>query len=108
MKPLTRVLVERLRSGVMSRNRHFRFFHRPEGTEALRVHHYLRSVERDLLRYSRTGEVRVQISRSHRTGPVTLRLEFPRLGARRTCTLSPAEYALLLSNPQVGPLLREG
>ena len=73
---------------------------------ALRVHQFLRSLERDLLERPRDHELRVAV---HRNGgdEVTLELEIPHLRARRRCSLSSAEYRLLLDNPEVRAILEE-
>jgi hypothetical protein len=105
MHPITRVLVERLRRGLLSRNRHFRVFHHPRAREALRVHHFLRSVERDLLRRAGDGDVRVDVREGPSPSWVLLRIEIPRLRARRMCTLTRSEFAILLTNPDVRALL---
>jgi hypothetical protein len=104
MRPLTLLLVERLRRGLVTRNRNFGLFHHPDARAALRVYHLLRSLERDLLS---NADLRLRVLR-HPADGVTLRLEIPHLRARRTCALSQAEYRLLLDNPRVRALLCEG
>lgn len=108
MKAVTRILVERLRCGLMSRNRHFQLFRRPEAREALRVHQFLRSLERDLLPVPGEAgpEVEIEVQEHADREGVTLRISLPRRHAQRTCFLSPAEYRLLLTNPELLRLLR--
>lgn len=107
MRPVTAVIVKRLRQGLMSRNRHYRFFLRPEAREALRIHRFLRSVERDLLRLRRVEDGRVRVRQQDGQPAVVLTLEIPRLRALRTCALSRTEYGLLLENPDVRAILAD-
>jgi hypothetical protein len=107
MSPVTRAILERLRRGFLSRNRHFRIFHHPEARAALRTHRYLRSVELDLLRHARQPGARVEVVSGKGARQVTLRLVAPHLHARRTCLLTEAEYGVLLTNPDVSTILRD-
>jgi hypothetical protein len=107
MSPVTRAILERLRRGLLSRNRNFRFFRHPEAKDALRTHRYLRSVELDLLRHAQVPGARVEVVNGNGAGWVTIRLEVPHLHARRTCRLTEAEYGVLLANPDVSTVLRD-
>ena len=108
MKPVTRVLVERLRRGLLSRNRNFQFFRRPETRGALRIHHFLRSIERDLMPEGQVrpaGEFEVAVEEDAERDGVVLRIHLLHLRTTRTAFLSRAEYAMLLSHPELQKLL---
>src|SRR5258706_576603 len=104
MKPVTKVLVERLRRGLLSRNRNFQLFRRPEARGALRIHHFLRSLERDLLPDGETpapGEGSITVEDDQAREGVRLRIELPHLRTTRTAFLSHAEYGILLAHPEL-------
>ena len=75
-----------------SRNRHYIALSSPEGRRALRIHRHLRSLERDL-----SGGCAAAVERTADGVRLVLTLE----GARRTASLSLAEFRLLCSNPMV-------
>ena len=108
MKPVTRVLVERLRRGLLSRNRNFHLFRRPEARGALRIHHFLRSLERDLMpdgRMPAPGEVSVAVEEDDERDGFTLRISLPHLRSTRTAFVTRGEYAILLTHPELRALL---
>lgn len=81
-----------------SRNRHYLALSSPEGRRALRIHRHLRSLERDL---SSGCAAAVE----HTPAGVRLVLSFPR--ARRTASLTVAEFRLLCTSPLVRAALGE-
>jgi hypothetical protein len=105
MRPITQVVLERLRRGLLSRNRHFALFRRPEAKDALRIHQFLRSLERDLQPHA-GKPVAVSIRPSGRGGEeVTLCVVLPHLRASRTCRLSRTELAILFAQPELRALV---
>jgi hypothetical protein len=91
--------VERLRSDPgFSRNRFFQALSSPEGRRALRIHHHLGSLERDLSRG-------VAATASWEAGRV--RLELAGARSRRTAWLTGAEFRLLCQSPTVRAALGE-
>ncbi len=91
--------VLRLRQdGRFSRNRHYLALSSPEGRRALRIHRHLRSLELDL---SRGAATEVEWT----PGGVRLVLSLP--GARRTASLTLAEFRLLCTSPVVRAALGE-
>lgn len=81
----------------LSRNRHFALFSTPAGAHALRVHRYLRSLERDLARHADALLV------AEARGPeVELRLEIPSLRLVRTARLTPDDLRSICRHE--GPL----
>ena len=108
MKPVTRLLVERLQKGLLSRNRHFALFQRPPAQGALRLHHFLRSLDRDLALAragNADGEVRVTLRPRDEDDRLVLRIELPGLRAVRTCVVSRDELGLLRAHPELRALL---
>ncbi len=95
---VTRAL-QRLREDPgFSRNRHYLALSSPEGQRALRIHRHLRSLERDLS----TG-CQAAVERT----PEGVRLVLVLRGARRTASLTLAEFRLLCTSPVVRAALGE-
>lgn len=108
MKPVTRLIIERLQQGVLSRNRHFALFQRPPAQGALRIHHFLRSLERDLQRARECdgeGALHVTLRPHEGDDRLVLRIELPGIRAVRTCVVSRDELSLLRGHPELRVLL---
>ena len=96
MEAFVERVVRRLREEPgFSRNRHFATFSSPEGQRALRIHHHLRSIERDLGR-----AVSVRLERLERDDG-RLRLTLRARAWLRTAFLTPAELRILWTSPLV-------
>jgi len=81
-----------------SRNRHYLALSSPEGRLALRIHRHLRSLERDL-----SAGCATEVERT----PGGVRLVLSLRGARRTASLTLAEFRLLCTSPVVRAALGE-
>jgi hypothetical protein len=102
MDAFVRRLVERLLepSAPLTRNRHFHTFETPEGRRALRLARRLRGLARDIRRCSEGGG-RPRLRQDQADQTIRVELRFKDLSGRRTASLSPEEYALLLRIPGV-------
>jgi len=87
-------LVERLTSDApaLSRNRHFHTFQTPEGRQALRIARRLRSIAADIA----AAKDAPRIAATPQAESDGVRLEIPLVDGKRTATLHPAEWELLL------------
>lgn len=101
-------LVARLRAGKerLSRNRNFDFFEQPHAKLALRRHHYLQRLERDLLHLGPDGVVTLR----EESGPggqtrLVLSWDMPGLRLRRLTYLTKEEVRLLRMVPEVDRVL---
>lgn len=99
MRSFVAQAVQRLREEPgFSRNRHFLALSSPEGRRALRIHHHLRSLERDLVAGSRA----TLFHEEHR-----VRIELRGKRGRRIAWLSRAELHLLCESEAVRAALGE-
>jgi hypothetical protein len=101
-------LVARMRSGALSRNRHFDAFANADGAalRARRVWRYLRSLERDLAVVGpRVGSgVELQVETSG-DGGRRITLSIPEVRLRRTAVVGAEEYELLREHPVARAIL---
>lgn len=100
-------LVAQLRQqgDALSRNRNFDLFEDPATRRARKVHLHLLRLERDLVRFSRTGRVRLLSGTSNgHEGPV-IELQVPALSLHRRIYLHPQELALLAQKPEIAKIL---
>ena len=102
MDAFVRRLVERLLepSAPLTRNRHFHTFETPEGRRALRLARRLRGLARDIRRCTEGGG-RPRLRQDQAARTIRVELRFKDLSGRRTASLSPEEYALLLRIPGI-------
>jgi hypothetical protein len=99
-----RAYVEQMRSGRLSRNRHFDTFTSAEGRLAQRVHRRLRGLERELL--APGADVRLE----HAADPdrYIVTVEYRTVRLRRVAVLTPDELALLCQDARIQRRLRAG
>ena len=106
MHPVTWRVLRSLRSGArLSRNRHFALYQDPRARRAIRLHHYLESVERAVRDHYTEISV-AEVEREDTAGPYALRIEFPVLRGTRTAYLRKQEIEFLAEEaPEVARLL---
>jgi hypothetical protein len=88
----------------MSRNKNFELYQNPTARRALRLHHLLLRLERDLLRHAGRSTVRLLPPPSGSSRAV-LELTIPHLRLVRRVFLEPEELHLLRESSEIAELL---
>ena len=106
MHPVTWRILRSLRSGArLSRNRHYALYQDPRARRAIRLHHYLESVEQAVREHHTEISV-AQVERDDTVGPYELRIDFPVLRGTRTAYLREQELEFLAEEaPEIARLL---
>lgn len=109
MDPFVRKLLERLHAEgqPLTRNRHFHTFETPEGKQALKISRRLKSLQRDVLASRAAGNPpRVtEHAGKDRDAEISIEISLATQRGRRTCRLTPEEFALLLLLPEMNGVL---
>ncbi len=92
-------MVRSLRRRELPRNRHFALHDSPVGTQARKLHRFLRAIEGDL---ERSNDVTARIE----GGGCLLTMRFAAVRLTRVVSLSAADLQLLAENPKIESILK--